>query len=273
MEGNEQEGIELETINPDNDTIVFPDIEDIETDVDTSDNTEIETEVDGIENTDTKNSVNDEKESLQRGLNKERKLRKEAERKNKEFEAKLKALEEATNKESKKTTYDTLIESGIDEEVAKSVAKAIDNNKPDNSRLEKKIADLEFKNSLNTKSKEEGFEDILDYADEIKDLVDKGLTIEQSYYAVSYDKPNTNTKSEMERKFEAKMRNNTARKEILGNINSNTGVVQNTSNKVKLNATEKAVAAAAGMSAEEYAAVRDMDSVKDYNSYKSKKKQ
>lgn len=268
----EQEGIELETINPDNDTIVLPDVEDNETEVDTSDNTQVETEVEDIENTDVKNSIDEEKESLQRGLNKERRLRKEAEKKNKEFEAKLKALEEA-NKEPKKSTYDTLIESGIDEDVAKSVAKAIDSNKPDNSKLEKKLADLEFKDSLNAKSKEEGFEDILDYADEIKDLVDKGLTIEQSYHAVSYDKPSVNTKSEVERKLEAKMRNNNARKEILGNINSNSGVAQNTSSRVKLSATEKAVAAAAGMTAEEYAAMKNMDSVKDYNSYRSKKKQ
>lgn len=269
---DEQEGIVLETINPDNDTIILPDVEDIETDVDTSDNTQIETDTENTENTDVENSVDEEKESLQRGLNKERRLRKEAEKKNKEFEARLKALEEA-NKEPVKSTYDTLIEGGMDEEVAKSIAKAIDSKQTNTKGLEKEIAELRFKDSLNAKSKEEGFEDILDYADEIKDLVDKGLTIEQSYHAVSYDKPTVNTKSEMERKFEAKMRNNNARKEILGNINDNSSATHNSSNRVKLTATEKAVAAAAGMSAEEYAAMRDMDSVKDYNSYKSKKKQ
>lgn len=272
MEGNEQEGIELETINPDNDTIIFPDVEDNETKVDTSNNTQVETDVEGIENTDVKDSVDEEKESLQRGLNKERKLRKEAEKKNKEFEARLKALEEA-NKEPEKSTYDTLLEGGIDEEVAKSVAKAIDSKQSNTNALEKEIEELRFKDSLNAKSKEEGFEDILDYADEIKELVDKGLTIEQSYHAVSYDKPTVNTKSEVERKLEAKIRNNNARKEILGNINNNSGVAQNTSSRVKLSATEKAVAAAAGISVEVYAAMKDIKSVKDYNSYKSKKKQ
>lgn len=269
----EQEGIELETINPDNDTIILPDVEDNETEVDTSDNTQVDTNVEDIENTIVENNSIDEKESLQRGLNKERRLRKEAEKKNKEFEAKLKALEEA-NKEPEKSTYDTLIEGGIDEEVAKSVAKAIDSKQTNTKGLEKEIAELRFKDSLNAKSKEEGFEDILDYADEIKDLVDKGLTIEQSYHAVSYDKPTLNTKSEVERKLEAKMRNNNARKEILGNINDNSSATHNTtSSRVKLTATERAVAAAAGMTAEDYAAMRDMDSVKDYNSYKSKKKQ
>lgn len=272
MEENEQEGIVLETINPDNDTIVLPDVEDTETDVDASNDTQVKTEeVEDIENTDVKNSI-DEKESLQRGLNKERKLRKEAEKKNREIEARLKALEEA-NKEPEKSTYDTLLEGGIDEEVAKSVAKAIDSKQSKTKSLEKEIADLRFKDSLNAKSREEGFEDILDYADEIKDLVDKGLTIEQSYHAVSYNKPIVNTKSEMERKLEAKMKNNNARKEILGNLNNNSSAVQNTSNRAKLSATERAIAAAAGMSAEDYAAVRDMDSVKEYNSYRSKKKQ
>ena len=268
----EQEGIELETINPDNDTIILPDVEDNKTEADISDNTQVDTDVEDIENTDVENSVDGEKESLQRGLNKERRLRKEAEKKNKEIEARLKALEEA-NKEPEKSTYDTLIEGGIDEEVAKSVAKAIDSKQTNTKGLEKEIAELRFKDSLNAKSKEVGFEDILDYADEIKDLVDKGLTIEQSYHAVSYDKPTVNTKSEVERKLEAKMRNNNARKEILGNINDNSTTSHNTSSRVKLSATEKAVAAAAGMTAEEYAAIRDIDSVKDYNSYKSKKKQ
>ena len=53
---NEQEGIELETINPDNDTIVLPDVEDTETGVDTTNNTEVETNVEDT-NTDVKSSV------------------------------------------------------------------------------------------------------------------------------------------------------------------------------------------------------------------------
>ena len=266
----EQEGIELETINPDNDTIILPDVEDNETEADISDNTQVDTDVEDIENTDVENSVDGEKESLQRGLNKERRLRKEAEKKNKEIEARLKALEEA-NKEPEKSTYDTLIEGGIDEEVAKSVAKAIDSKQTNTKGLEKEIAELRFKDSLNAKSKEVGFEDILDYADEIKDLVDKGLTIEQSYHALNYDKPQTkNTKSEIERKLEAKMQNNNARKEMLSGINSNSGASKN-NNKVNLSATEKAIAAAAGMTVQEYEAYKNMQSNRDYTKYKGSK--
>ena len=236
----EQEGINLETINPENDdVIILPDVEDkVE-----ENNSTIQEEQQDNQGNENSNIIEQEKENLKKGVNKERKLRKEAERKNKELEEKIKALEEATKKEQK-STYDSLIESGVDETIARSFSSAIDSKDTNINKLESEIAELKFKNSLNAKSREEGFEDILDYADDIKDLVDKGLTIEQSYHAVSYYKPSINTKSEIQRKLEAKMQNNNAKREILGNINSNVGV-QNKTNKVKVSAEEKAVAAAA----------------------------
>ena len=263
---NEQEGINLETINPENeDVIILPDVDDVDN---TEENVAINQE--DSQNNEVDN-IEQEKESLKKGVNKERQRRKEAERKNRELEERIKALEEATKKEQK-STYDTLVESGVDETIAKSISSAIDSKDTNTNKLEKEIADLRFKNSLNEKSREEGFEDILDYADEIKDLVNKGLTIEQSYHAVSYDKPSLNTKSEIQRKLEAKIQNNNARREILGNINSNVGIANKT-NKIKVSAEEKAVAVAAGISVEEYVAMRDIESVKDYNQYKSRKKQ
>lgn len=254
MEGELQEGIELETVNSNNEGVI-----------DDVDNTQ-------VDNQNQNAAVDEDKTaSLQRGLNKERALRKAADKKNKELEARLEALEKA-NKEPEKSTYETLIEGGIDEEVAKSVSKAIDSKKTDTSKLEKEIADLKFDNSLKALSKEEGYEDIEDYADEIKDLVDKGLTIEQSYHAVAYDKPQTqNTKSEMQRKLEAKIQNNNARREILQNTNNNSGVANN-SKKVSITSQEKAAAAAAGMTPEDYAALRDMEDINQYNSYKNRKK-
>ena len=254
MEDDLQEGIELETVNS-NEGVIDNDV----------DNTQ-------LDNQNQNATVDEDKTaSLQRGLNKERALRKAADKKNKELEARLEVLEKA-NKEPEKSTYETLIEGGIDEEVAKSVSKAIDSKKTDTSKLEKEIADLKFDNSLKALSKEEGYEDIEDYADEIKDLVDKGLTIEQSYHAVAYDKPHTqNTKSEMQRKLEVKMQNNNARREILQNTNNNSGAPNN-SKTIKLTGAEKAAAAAAGMTAEEYAALRDMENINQYDTYKSRKK-
>ena len=255
---DEQEGIELETVDLENDGIELPNVEDVE-ETETDDNAETETH---------ETSEDDEKESLKRGVNNERKLRKAAEKKARELEERIKALEDF-RKTPTKTIEEKLIEDGIDESVAKSIATVIDDNKPDNSKLEKELADVKFDNALTKKSKEEGYEDIIDYADEIKDLVNKGLTIEQSYHAVTYNK-SKDTKSEIERKVEAKMQNNQARKEILGNYNTNKGAINNSKSKVQATAEEKGIAAAVGMTVEEYVALRDMESVKDYNKYKSR---
>lgn len=263
----EQDGIVLETVDLEKEGIVLPSVEEVgeETETGTSQDTETQT-------TETTTEKDEEKERLLKALNEERKLRKAAEKGNKNFEARLRALEEA-NKAPQKTTEEELIENGVDESIAKSIAAAIDKKQSNNSELVKELADVKFKSSLSEKSKEEGFEDIIDYAEEIKDLVDKGLTIEQSYYAVTYDKPKTkDTKSEIERKVEAKIQNNQARKNILGNINNQAGASVNSKPKIDLSSEEKAIAAMAGMTPEEYAAVRDMDSVKDYQKYNSKKK-
>ena len=263
---NELEGIDLETINPNNDAIVLPEVSEEDDEI-VEETTEInEPEID----------VNDDSEkqkSLQRGVNKERQLRKAAEKKNKELEARIKALEEA-NQLPAKTTLEKLVEQGVDEGIAKSIAEAIDNKSNIDSSTKQELADVKFKLELTEKSKEEGFEDIAEYTDEIKDLVDKGLSLEQAYYATTYKKPSSNTKSEITRKLEAKMQNNIARKEILGNsINSNSEASNSKNVKVNATAAEKAIAAAAGMTIQEYVAIRDMDTVKQYNSYNSKKKQ
>lgn len=259
----EQEGIELETVDTNLEGIQLPTVED---------ETEVEKEVVETNEPTETTYIDEEKESLKRGVNKERKARKEAERKAKELEARIKALEDA-NKTPEKSTLEELVESGIDETIAKSISSVIDRKKTDNSSLAKELADVKFENAITKKSKEDGFEDIAEYSDEIRELVDKGLTIEQSYYAITYDKPKSkNTQSEIERKVEAKLQNNQARKEILGNYNNNSGAVNNSKNAVKLTAEEKGIAAMVGMTAEEFAAYRDMDSFKDYSKYNEMKK-
>lgn len=265
---NEQEGIVLETVDLENeDNIVLPNVEEKDNKDDDVENLETDT-TDGADDSE----VDEEKESLKRGVNKERSLRKAAEKKNRELEERIKALEEK-EKTPQKTTVEELIENGVDETIAKSIAKAIDSKHNFNKDLEKEIAEVRFENSLTKKSKEEGFSDILDYADEIKTLVDKGLTIEQSYYAVTYDKPKSkDTKSEITKQVEAKMKNNQARKEIFGNINSSSGASNQSKPKIQATAEEKGIAALCGMSVEEYIAYKNMDSVKDYSAYKAKHK-
>lgn len=273
-----QEGIDIESINSEN--IFLPDVENVDNgDVEVETETEVENNntQDTETNTDTsefeKQDDEDERKKLQNGINAERKRRKEAERKFKELEAQIKSLKEEKNKEPEKPILDTLLETGMDENVAKSILKAIDVKKTDNSKLERELAEMKFDRDLTAKSKEAGFEDILDYADEIKDLVDKGLTIEQSYYATVGTKAKSkDTKSEIERKVEAKMQNNATRKEILGGLSSNAGAKVNSKGTIKASQEERAMASAAGITVEEYVALRDMNSTKDYDNYKKSRK-
>ena len=261
---NEQEGINLEAVNLKNEEgIVLPGATEEEVEETTVQTEQVETN--------TESDIDEEKESLKRGLNKERKARKEAEKKNKEFEARIAALEEAT-KANKKTTLEKLVEDGVDESIAKSIAAAIDEKQSDSNKVEQELSDMKFKLELSEKSKDSNFSDIMDYEDDIKDLVDKGLSVEQAYYALNYNKKKTvNTKSEIERKVEAKMQNNQARKEILGNINSNAGAVANSENKPKASATEIAAARMAGIDINDYLAAKNADSIKQYNDYNKRK--
>lgn len=266
----DNEGIEIETLDPENQGIYIPETDSEETDVEQTD----EVTDANVEDKPDETTVDDEKENLKKGVNYERNLRKKAERKNKELEKRIQALEEA-NKTPIKTTAEELIENGVDEEIAKTIGSAIDKKQGGSSSIEKEFADLKFKYSLSEVSKKDGFEDIEEYADEIKNLVDKGLTVEQSYYALTGGNSKTsNTKSEIERKMEAKLENKQARKEILGNINSNIGATNKSNNKQtpKATAEEVAIAKAAGMSIEDYLAVKEMDSVKEYEQYSKSKK-
>lgn len=258
----EQEGINLEAVNlEDNEGIVLPDTEE----------TVEKTVNEDSESTNSEEAVDEEKESLKRGVNKERDRRKKAEKKNKELEARIAALEEKMQTPTK-STLDELVENGVDESIAKSIAAAIDKKQSNSNKVEQELATMRFKLELSEKSKDSNFADIMDYEDDIKDLVDKGLSIEQAYYALNYDKNKTvNTKSEIERKVEAKMQNNQARKEILGNINSNAGGISDSGNKPKASATEIAAAKMAGIDINDYLAAKNADSIKQYNDYVKRK--
>ena len=258
----ELEGINLEAVNlENNEGIVLPDTTEKETS-----NEEV------VEETSVENDIDEEKEALKRGVNKERKARKEAEKRNKELEARITALEKASQTPVK-TTLEKLVEDGVDESIAKSIAAAIDEKQSNSNKVEQDLAAMRFKLELSEKSKENEFNDIMEYEDDIKEFVDKGLSIEQAYYALNYNKKkDNNTKSEIERKVEAKMQNNQARKEILGNINSNAGgATSNPGNEPKASAIEIAAAKMAGISVNDYLAAKNADSIKQYNDYNKRK--
>lgn len=268
---NEQEGINLETVNLNADEGIRLPVE--EETIDNNTETNSTESNDNTENEENTNEVDEEKENLKKGVNFERKKRKEAEKKNKELEARIVALEQA-NKPAEKSTLDELLEAGVDESIAKAIVTGIDKKQADNKKVEKELADLKFQNALLEKSRDKNFENIMDQADEVKELVDKGLSIEQAYYALNYTKLKEepqNTKSEIQRKVEAKMQNNQERKEILNNANSNAGGAVNNSNTPKASSAELAMARLAGMSIEDYLAAKNSDNIKAYTEYEKKK--
>lgn len=268
---NEQEGINLETVNLNADEGIRLPVE--EETVDNNTETNSTESNDNTKNEENTNEVDEEKENLKKGVNFERKKRKEAEKKNKELEARIAALEQA-NKPAEKSTLEELLEAGVDESIAKAIVTGIDKKQADNKKVEKELADLKFENALLEKSRDKNFENIMDQADEVKELVDKGLSIEQAYYALNYTKLKEepqNTKSEIQRKVEAKMQNNQERKEILNNANSNAGGAVNNSNTPKASSAELAMARLAGMSIEDYLAAKNSDNIKAYTEYENKK--
>ena len=124
-------------------------------------------------------------------------MRKAAEKENRELKEQLAQLTQKTNTAPEKNTVDELIEGGVDPEIAKSISAAINKKDKGSEQLKKELADMKFKLELSEKSKDSEFSDILEHEDEIRPLVDKGLSVEQAYYAVNHNRvQNTNREIE-----------------------------------------------------------------------------
>ena len=83
----------------------------------------------------------DKKVNLQKGVNYERKLRKAAEKENRELKEQLAQLTQKTNTAPEKNTVDELIEGGVDPEIAKSISAAINKKDKGSEQLKKELAD------------------------------------------------------------------------------------------------------------------------------------
>lgn len=254
---DEQEGVEI--IDPNMEGVVLPSVdedteEDIETPEEEIENNSSEEAEEG--QAQTKTHSEDDFMKLKNALNAERKNAK----------ALKKQLNELQNPKKSKSTYDTLVEKGVEKELAKTLSEAID--KPDD-----RIADLQFDKDVLRASRKEGFEDIEDYTEDIRPLVDKGLTVEQAYYAVTggIKKKEVNTKSEIRRELEAKMKNNKEKADIL-DIDTKGQEATPVKNKLKYTSLELAAAKAAGMTIEEYKTIQNMSSTSDYEKYLASKK-
>ena len=246
----EQEGVVLED---NSNGIALPEVEEETTEVEEVEQEiqeEQETEVEEQEIEEEEEKVSEKERNLLKALNAER--------------SKRKALEQQIkSKKTETSTYDELIKAGIDEELAKTLANAV-------AKPSKDVAELRVENEILKLSKKSGFEGIEEYADDIKSFVDKGLTVEQAYYAVSGGKKTTkNTTAEIQRQLEAKMKNRKIKQEVL-NVEHTGGSANIVEKKQKYSSLEAAAANAAGMSIEEYLAYKNIDNAKDYEAYKKK---
>lgn len=272
---NEQEGINLEEVIANTgEGIELPVIDNEENNLEDTNNNASENVVEQDNQVTDSQSLqgDDQKANLQKGVNYERKLRKAAEKENKELKEQLAKLAQNQDNTPEKNTLDELLESGVDLTIAKSISAAIDKKNKSSEQIKQELSDVKFKLELSEKSKESSFSDILEHEDEIKSLVDKGLTIEQAYYAVNYPNAIQNTNKEIEKKIEAKIQNNQTRKNILGNVNSNAGnAIQDSENKPKATAEEIAICKMAGIDIKDYLAAKNSDSINQYNNYNKRK--
>lgn len=182
----------------------------------------------------------EKRNNLQKALNAERKMRK------------------TPKKES--TTYKQLVASGVDETIAKTLAETSDKSRDE-------LDELKFELSLSKASKKNGFEDIESYAEEIRPYVDKGLTVEQAYYVATGEK-SRNTKAEIQRQVEAKIKNQKIKNKVQ-HVDTTGSASVKSSNKPS--SLDIKLAKAFGMSMEEYEAYKGIESQADYNKFKNKK--
>ena len=244
---NEQEGVVVED---NSEGIVLPDVEDAEVD-ETNEAEEIEQEVETEEQDENKDEKSDKEKQLLSALNEERSKRKA-------LEKQLKA------KKTETSAYDELVKAGVDEDLAKTLANVV-------AKPSKDVEELRVENQILKLSKQEGFEGIEDYVDDIKSFVNKGLTIEQAYYACSGGKKTSkNTNAEMQRQYEAKMRNRKIKQDIL-DVEPSGSSPKMVEKKQNYTAIEAAAANAAGMSIEEYLAYKTIGNATDYEKYRNKK--
>ena len=184
----------------------------------------------------------EKRNNLQKALNAERKMKK-------------------APKKEESSTYKQLVASGVDETIAKTLAETSDKSRDE-------IEELKFNLAISKASKKSGFENIEDYAEEIRPFVDKGLSVEQAYYVATGERQSGNTKAEIQRTIEAKMRNQKIKNKV--QKVDTTGSARK-SDSVKPSSLDITLARKFGMSIEEYQAFKGIDSQADYQKFKNKK--
>lgn len=263
MEDNENEiNLEEDVLELDEELIDNEDAIDLE---ETNDNEETDEEQE-IENQDDESEEIEEELDYKAMYEAEQKKRKDLQNAlNSERKQRKKSVKESDVTLSE--TYRNLIEKNIDSDIAEAIAKSIEKRTAETTS---QIEDLKFEASIVKTSKKAGFEDIEEYSEEIRPFVDKGLTVEQAYYVAVGEKNKTNTKAEVKRQIEAKLKNQKA-KSLIQKIDT-TGGSGSINSKEKYNSMDIKMAKAFGIPIEEYVNYKNINSEKDYLKMKNNKK-
>lgn len=194
-----------------------------------------------------------------------------------------KRIEELENKiNSSKTTttedadtdefYNSLLDAGYDEKFIKVLKSNINKTSKKTETLEniikQKFRDMEFKEL----TKDPNFSDADLYRDDIEKFMDKtGLNAEQAYLALYGKSKLLKNKSDIEREAEQRVINNYKKKENIVIDTTDTGKQMTDKVKGKLTNDEIEIAKAAGMTPQEYYALKNSKTIEQINKVLKKK--
>ena len=174
-----------------------------------------EEEVEEVEEEEVKEDTKDEKDSKVQALDSERARRKAAEKELKELRAKL---EQEKNKEEDEKAFNSkredlrkkLLEKDVmDEEVADTILSALGDDLIKTSiASERKTKEENFDRALSELKQDEMFMDADTYKPQIRELMDKGLSIEEAYFASVGKSRFSQMKKDLEVELEQKLLNN-----------------------------------------------------------------
>lgn len=163
----------------------------------------------------TKDEKDSEKDSKVQALDSERARRKAAEKELKELRAKL---EQEKNKEEDEKAFNSkredlrkklLAKDVMDEEVADTILSALGDDLIKTSiATERKTKEENFDRALSELKQDEMFMDADVYRPQIKELVDKGLSLEEAYFASVGKSRFSQMKKDLEVELEQKLLNN-----------------------------------------------------------------
>ena len=192
------------------------------TDEETEENTKTETEETKAERNEGEETEAEEpkKDKYRQALDSERAKRKNAERKLKELQAEieksknLKQNEERVKTEKESLKQKLMQDDMIDEDVADRLINTLGEDLiKQKIRNETKEAEENFEKEFKEFSNDEMFYDAEDYKDEIKALMNKGLSMKSAYFALAGEDKVANIRKDLEVEIEQKLLNNSNKAE------------------------------------------------------------